>query len=43
MVAHEKSSSTDKKGNEKDFQQINKEMTKTLYMFTLIAFCMIYR
>ena len=36
MVAHEKSSSTDKQGNEKDFQQIHKEMTKTLY-------CMIYR
>ena len=26
MVAHEKNSSTDKQGNEKDFQQINKEM-----------------
>ena len=31
MVAHEKNSSTDKQGNEKDFQQINKEMKKTLY------------
>ena len=29
MVAHEKSSSIDKQGNEKDFQQINKEMKKT--------------
>ena len=26
MVAHEKNSSPDKQGNEKDFQQINKEM-----------------
>ena len=26
MVAHEKNSSTDKEGNEKDFQLINREM-----------------
>ena len=31
MVAHEKNSSTDKQGKEKDFQQINKEIKKTLY------------
>ena len=28
MVAHGKNSSTDKQGNEKDFQQINKEMKR---------------
>ena len=30
MVAHEKNSSTDKQGNEKDFQQINKEMKNVI-------------